>query len=490
MSKETKLFLVLGLVTIILFKVVLDLAPKEGWFGLFTGLYVCLGLAAVYLAKGRKPLDVFSPLLPALVLSYLYAASSALNTEATGMTVYQDVITHDVLKTYYLACILGEIGLSLGFIFAAGRLVRSDQPESGMGPTDEGLLRLSLWLALLLGLACFPWMIEHFDFINVKPYSETALAGRLAKQAMGETQPLQEVFLGKVPSVLITVLCLLVLFKGRRLVLRMLAGLILLANLGTSMLGGQRMSLAMTGTVLLVFIHYRIKALGIKSLASVFVGGFLMTSTLSFVRHTNNLSQMLVLVMEGLKSGGGGGAGAFLAFQNSTEFVVGQNLMRLIAGIREGQTHFTYGHSILTELSVFIPRALFPSRPLPMPDQFVVVFYPGVHETGAGYGFFNLMEGYWAFGLPGVALFAALYGIILFRIYKYFALGKMTDFKAVWYGYVIFAVVFTAGRSGLIGLLKTAMLNSIPFLILLVIRHLLRAWKVRGACVTSLPSLD
>lgn len=475
MSNAAKFFIAICIFSMMLFKIFLDLLPETMWFWIFSAFYGGFGFIAVYLARGIKRLDVFSPLLPAIALSYLYAASSALSTEATGMTIYQDVITSSVLKTYYIACFLGELGLGFGFILAAGRPLKPVGPL--YSPDDRAFKGLILWFAPILALVCFPWVREYFDFINVQPYNETALAGRLAKQAMGETQPLQEVFLGQGPSILLMVFALLLLIRAENILFKILGFLILISNISTSILGGQRLALAMAGTAILVFYHYRVKLLGLKALTGVFVGGFLMTSTLSFVRSTNDFGQMAALVLEGLRSGGSGSAGAFLAFQNSTEFAVGQNLMRLIAGIHDGQSSFTYGYSILTEITVFIPRVVFPARPLPLPDQFVVVFYPGVHETGAGYGFFNLMEGYWAFGLPGVALFMTVYGIILFQIYKIFVLGRMTDFKAAWYGYVIFSIVFTAGRSGIIGVMKTALISSIPFLVFLMFFRLAVYWK-------------
>ena len=75
--------------------------------------------------------------------------------------------------------------------------------------------------------------------------------------------------------------------------------------------------------------------------------------------------------------------------------------MELITGIRAGRTSYTYGSSVITEFLVFIPRAVYPNRPLPLSERFVDIFYPGVREAGGGHGSFYLQEGYWALGVPG-----------------------------------------------------------------------------------------
>ena len=461
MGRQVKIFLVAGALGITLCKLALDLASPGAWFWIFTCAYLGLAILALRLYMAREGgLDVFSPILPSLTLLYLYAASSALNTEVTGTTIFQDPISLNVLKTYYLACTLGVIGLGTGFLIQGTSSPNESRPQ---GPSDRTLRELLLLIVPVLALVCLPWMKEAFDFIHVKPYTETALAGRLAKQAMGEMQPMVEVFLIQLPSVLLMAVATCFLFRARWGVIKALGGVVLFANLATSALGGQRGGVALAGTVLLVFYHYRVHRLGMKGLFAIFIGGFLMTSTLSFVRSTNDFGEMLKLLTEAMK----GGNTTFLAFQNSTEFAVGQNLMRLIAGIHDGQTNFTWGGSVVSELLVFIPRSVFPGRPLPLGEQFVVVFYPGVREMGGGYGFFNLMEGYWAFGLVGVFGFMAIYACIVDRIYRTFLKGGMSDFKALWYGNVLYASVFMAVRSGILGVFKAVLINSIPFLLVL-----------------------
>lgn len=474
--RHFKLFLVIGFFVTVSLKLALDLAPKDLWFGLFTAAYGFSALFAIRVYRRGRRLDPFAPILPAMLLLYLYTASSGLYVDATGMTLYQDTIAPEVLKTYYLACVLGVIGLGLGFNFQGAPEPEPEPSPSQAGPGDRQTLRMLLWLAPLTALVCFPWVRPHLDVINVQPYSETALAGRLAKQAVGDAEPLMEVFLGQVPLVFLLGLSALLLFRTHKLLPRLLGGAIIGLHLMTLVLGGQRGLLAMAGLFLLVYIHYRIRPLGVRSLLVLFALGFLMTSTLSFVRTSADPSVMWQVAKEGFKSG----QGSFLAFSKSGEFAVGQNLMRLIAGIRDGQSSFTWGRSIFTELLVFIPRSLLPGRPLPLSEQFVVLFYPGIREIGGGFGFLNLMEGYWAFGLPGVAAFMAAYAWAVQWTYRRFLRSAMTDFKAMWYGFVLYALVYMAVRSGVLGVFKAALINSLPFVIFLLLFRTLRSRGAEG----------
>ena len=59
------------------------------------------------------------------------------------------------------------------------------------------------------------------------------------------------------------------------------------------------------------------------------------------------------------------------------------------------------------------PKGFYENRPLPMAERYVDTFYPGVLESGGGYGFFYIMEGYWALGFFGVVALMCVYGWFL-----------------------------------------------------------------------------
>jgi len=319
-----------------------------------------------------------------------------------------------------------------------------------------------LCAAPLLGIICIPWVKTAFDFVNIESYSITSQLGRIAKREMGATQPLQEVFLCNIPLALLLMLGILLIIRQKNVFAKAAGTAIIMMHIATTILGGQRNSLALVGTLILVFINYRVRRLGLFALTMIFVTGFLTINIMSLVRQTNNPVKMVQLFAESIA----GGNTAFLRLEESSEFITGQTMMRLIGGIRDGETKYTYGSSIFTTLLVFIPRALYPDRPLPLSERYLEIFYPGVRDSGGGYGFFYLMEGYWAFGLVGVLLFMTAYACIVQWIYKGFTESVMTDGMAMWYAYIIYALVFMAVRTGVIGLFKIALINSLPFIIL------------------------
>ena len=438
-------------------------------FWTFTALFVLIGgLAARSFHRGRG-VDVFAPLVPSIVLLYLYVSGSALYVAEAGSTMFGDPIGRDVLRTFYLASLIGLTGLSAGFLW--GRVSPSPLPEwMRFDPTltDSELFRILRVLAPVLGALCLPWVIESFDFFRVKGYAEVALEGRLLKREQGTGQPLVEVFLQHLPLALLLGLGLLLLFRARGAAWRVAGAALIGAHMATALLGGQRGVLMLSGTLVLVFVHYRVHQLRGWTLVGIFLAGYLVINGLAFVRVTTDPAMMLAL----LRQAWDGGDGTFLALAQSGEFAVGQNLMRLISAVQEGQVGFTYGISVLTEALVLVPRAILPGRPLPLSEQFVEIFYPGIREIGGGYGFFYLMEGYWALGLPGVFAFMATFGWGVAVVYRAFTTGTMTDFKAMWYAFVLYSLVLASVRTGLIGAFKGALMASIPFLLVLALHRI------------------
>ena len=458
-----------GLLGVLAFTLSSGWLTPAGRFWLFGAAFALVALLAVRADRRDRELDVFAPLLPSIVLLYLYVSSSALYATETGTTLYGDPVGRDVMRTFYLASLVGLTGLSVGYLLGRSR------PASLPGwlridPsfTDADFLRQLRWMVPALGLLCLPWVLEAFDFVRVRPYAETALEGRLLKREQGSGQPLAEVFLQQVPLVLLMALGILLVFRSRRASWKIVGAGLVGAHAATALLGGQRGVLMMAGTVVLVFVHYRVHRLRGWTLAGVFASGYLVVNALSFVRLTSDPAEMLSL----LRTAWEGGDLRFLALSQSGEFAVGQNLMRLISAIQDGQVGFTWGSSVVTELLVFVPRAVLPSRPLPLAEQFVEVFYPGIREIGGGYGFFYLMEGYWALGLPGVFLFMTAFGWSVSVVYRAFTEGRMTDFQALWYAYALYALVLSSVRTGIIGAFKAALLASIPFLLVLGVRRL------------------
>ena len=77
--------------------------------------------------KGTK-VDPFSPSGISFALLFLYGVSSAINASATGKTIYGEAITPEIFDKYYIACVLGALGLGLGFIYSSKPVLKPYLP--------------------------------------------------------------------------------------------------------------------------------------------------------------------------------------------------------------------------------------------------------------------------------------------------------------------------------------------------------------------------
>jgi hypothetical protein len=140
--------------------------------------------------------------------------------------------------------------------------------------------------------------------------------------------------------------------------------------------------------------------------------------------------------------------------------------MLLIETIRNGELPISYGRTYVDEALTWIPRAIYPSRPRPLSEQFMETFYPVADAEGRGEGFYVLTAGYWAFGYFGVWLEMFLYGAIVALVYRWFMARRANDAVVLLYGPALFILAVAGTRTGLIGTLKGLMMFVVPFAIL------------------------
>ena len=165
----------------------------------------------------------------------------------------------------------------------------------------------------------------------------------------------------------------------------------------------------------------------------------------------------------------------------SNELVTATNLHRHIQGLLLGETSYNYGFSLITDVLVWIPRLIYPNRPLPISEQFVEVFYPGVRDMGGGYGFFIIQEGYWAFGVVGVFISMAFFGWIVDGLYRQVLKFQRYDLTLFLYAAVYADVVMASIRSGIVGSFKAGMMHAFPFALVLLIHAVRMRWVNRSS---------
>lgn len=421
-------------------------------------------------------LDPFCPSILSIVLLWFYSAAGGSYVEKNGFTHHGDMIDHATLGLYYIACLVGLAAIGIGVIIASERhpissAIRLNQRVHIM-PTRFSINEAKLMrYTPILAICCLQSIIKAFDPFHVAAYGDWALSSRVERMSLGAEQGLKEAFLYEMPLSLVIAMAVFLMFRSKSTRGKFVGSIILLMHATTCILGGYRGTLVQEIIVVLIFIHYRVKKLSLRIIIPTSVILYCMLTAFSFLRVTNDPITMGNTIMQWINTGDT----SAIQMDRSGELLSSDCLMRLIKGIRAGETDFTYGLSILSEIAVFIPRALYPARPLPQSEQYLLIFYPGVREMGGGYGDFYIMDGYWAGGLIGIILLMCFYGYLIQCVYKWFEGRERSDFTAICYAYVFCALVVEATRTGVILSFKNALMVLLPFFII----YMIPAWHTK-----------
>jgi len=97
------------------------------------------------------------------------------------------------------------------------------------------------------------------------------------------------------------------------------------------------------------------------------------------------------------------------------------SLSRLIFVLPQvpSEINFLYGRSFLGIMTYFIPRVIFPSKPLPIGMLFTQTFYPITYSNGSGVTPSLLVDFYWNFGVLGIIIGMLCFGIFIRTFVKY-----------------------------------------------------------------------
>ncbi len=428
----------------------------------YAAAYVFVSILFIYMYSFGEAVDVLSPGIGVVLLLFLYSISSAIYGESFSQTNYGYGLTDHVMALYYVSCLLGLIGFAIGILLVKKMVswIPWDRTVPLLSLDDAVARRKFVAYGVIIGLCLFPFVAPSFNLASIPSYAERALELRVERMS-SSASGLRAVFLVEMPITIILSGATLLAFRARSGLARSAGALLFLVFVTRNMLAGWRGIVVSALLIPVCFFHYRIRPIRLP--LAIVLGGvlYLFVNTLPILRNTSNPIDMLQLLLHEVGTNGF----RFAAIANSGELLVGTNLMRLIGGIEYSDTFYTHGSSILTELAVFVPRALMEARPLPLAERFVDEFYHGIREAGGGYGFFILQEGYWAFGLLGVFLSMLFYGGTLQAFYEWFVRNKHRDFSVVLYASMYAVLVLSSVRTGIIGSYKGALMSLIPFLI-------------------------
>ncbi len=440
---------------------------------LFVCGYVAIAFGYFALAHADRRFDVLHPAVGLFLLLFLYSLSSALFVETERTTFFGESLLPQVDALYYWICIAGAAGLALGL----GARCLGGAPDSraqAVAPADNAALRSTMvGCCVVLCVLFLPFIAPKFNFFSVHSYYEVALSSRIERIG-DETLGTVDVLTLYLPLTLLLALCAYAIQSAAvRPVLRVLALTAFLAYVATGFLAGERYTILYCGLVLLAYRHFRIRRIGFLQAAVAGALAYFLMNLVPIIRGSTDPAQMLLALQDAIHARGW----ADFSLTYSNELLTATNLHRHIQGMLLGETHYNYGYSLVTDLLVWIPRLLYPNRPLPTSEQFVEVFYPGVRDIGGGYGFFILQEGYWAFGIFGAFLFMAVFGWILDGIYRLVVRFQQYDLVVFLYAAIYADLVMASVRSGVVGSFKAALLRAVPFALVLLVH----AWRMRAA---------
>ncbi|MBS1739026.1 MAG: oligosaccharide repeat unit polymerase [Bacteroidetes bacterium] len=456
--------LLLGL---FLFIFIYSLTNKEQ---LYTIIYLLISIAFEAFTKKKNPKDIFYPKYFLILFYYLYTlsgigVSQIRQTDSQGLYISQGVVSK-----YIVSCLIGLIGLYIGFILASFQKNKTISVKTITAVNETKINKIFIIYIVLTLIINFSAIIKKFDFIHVESYADRALSYRLERMESNSTG-LYEVFLVDSPVLLINYLCIYMFFKRNAYKIKYIYIIPYLICITTAFLSGFRSALIDILIPFLFILHYQWKPLTITRVKLVYYSiagflGYVMINLLSIIRSSSDPREMINLAVDYISHNGFN----FLSVDNSGELETSINFMRLIKGIQEGVTNFTFGKSLIDEILVFIPLAFFPSRPHSVSEQFTILFYPGVYESGGGMGQFCLLEGYWSFGNIGVFLTSVFYAFLLSRFYrKILPYLVISPVFVLLYSQIFDKAVLSVVRGGYIGSIKACIISTIVVIIAIYI---------------------
>jgi len=120
--------------------------------------------------------------------------------------------------------------------------------------------------------------------------------------------------------------------------------------------------------------------------------------------------------------------------------------------------HYTYGRTIFGDLVTRpIPRALWSGKPIPPRDKLIASLWP-VERTKGGINpeFSVLLYFFWDFGIPGVILGMAAFGVAARALFEYFLRNRRSTGAQLLYSLALWFVV--------IGLRNSPVDTLVPFM--------------------------
>jgi hypothetical protein len=423
----------------------------------FTGAYWAVALVPLWNTRSDTR-DVFRPYYCIVALLFLYAVATPLFVREVGTTYFGEAVDPQDITTYYIACLAAVGGVAAGTLVASYSRIRRRRVVDARTRENE---RRALFIAtVIVGVLTAPFFLKKFDPAAAVSYADEALALRVRRMA-DTSAGLTETFLETMPAMLVLASTCLLVFRSRQTIWRAVGIGAIALYAFTSFLSGFRGDLVAALLIVGTYVHYRVRAFRWREVAFGSIALYVLVNGIALVRATSDPRQMLVFLRTEVASRGF----QFLSLGHSGELITSSNLLRLISGIRGGESDFGLGAVLVSQFGAFVPRSILPDRPDMASEHFVKVFYPGVFESGGGYGFFMVQDGYWDFGIFGAFAYCALYAFLLERLYRTIRAHFDSDLMVFLYALLYSQLALFVARSGLVAATKAALIAALPILV-------------------------
>ena len=224
-----------------------------------------------------------------------------------------------------------------------------------------------------------------------------------------------------------------------------------------ALFSGDRTTLIAVALMFVVFVNERVKNINMRLIVICVILGLFALVLLGHLRRYNSIGDMVKMLFSNDLS-------SLLSLQGIGEFNNTTGTLYNYVERNDSIFDFGYFYVYIREFIVWIPTFLFPGRPLPWAEQYMLDFYPNA-PAGTGHGWYILTDGYMAFGLLGVAVEMLIYGALVKWAYKKFFEKKTDAIVAFLYSYFLLYIFYSV-RSSMMLTIKNYIISVLPVILI------------------------
>ena len=437
-------------------------------------LFVTLALVylSIFSRVGLKKIDTLNPILafPLILFLYCYAGLEYFGEESTVFLGYVYPVTEESILTFALCAHVGLLAVAWSALLfrTGGRSHEGQSPFIQLSGQENILIQknirlLCALLVVLSGILAGEKFIKRIFPIGIDSYANRAFELRL-EIAANPFGSVVDVLIMEPAITLLLVACALTVFnRESRSAWRLISVALLGSFLLTSALTGFRFWLIYGLIIIITTYHYTVRNISIIRAVFASLLVFFLMNLLSYTRNYGSLQD---LIPELLMSDSSLWIN-FFQLSNSSELKTSITFPVLLSGINDATTFFNHGIQYLYEVAAFIPRFVWPDRPLTIAEQFAQTFDLATFQAGGGFGAFILIEGYWAAGIIGVFLSIFTVGYFIQYAHRRFKSGRTLGGLLFFELFYLFFVVISV-RSGFFGEFKAYLMACVPLFYLFI----------------------